>query len=144
MQRPLTQHAEKLVPLTSSSLHILIVEDYAPSILVTTTYLELCGHSFDVAQSAEEAVQKAKICEYSVILMDVKLKGMNGLEATHHIRAFEQENNRKPVPIIGVTAMAMMGDMEQCFAAGMNDYISKPVNYSDLEKKIQKLSTKNS
>ena len=72
-----------------------------------------------------------------LILMDVSMPEMNGKEATGKIREFETENGVKRVPIIGVTAHALKGDMESCFEAGMDDYLSKPVSPGKLLEKIE-------
>lgn len=112
---------------------ILLVEDYAPNILVAGNYLEQFGYTYHVANSGQEAVQSVKDKRYAAILMDVQMHGMNGLEATRHIRQYEQDHNLPSTPIIGMTAHALAGDRELCIEAGMDDYISKPFNPTQLE-----------
>ena len=67
------------------------------------------------------------------------MPGMNGLEATQHIRINEKTNGRTKIPIIGMTAHAMAGDRERCLDAGMDDYISKPYNPDELQAKLKML-----
>jgi PAS domain S-box-containing protein len=117
--------------------HILLVEDYPANILVATSFLEQFGYSYDVATNGQEALEKVKAREFAVILMDVQMHELNGLEATHFIRLYEEEKGRKKTPIIGMTAHALAGDREKCIAAGMSDYIPKPFNPDELQKKLE-------
>ena len=73
-----------------------------------------------------------------LVLMDVMLPGMNGIEATRSIRKREQEEHRPPVYIIAITASVMQDDREQCLAAGMDDYLSKPVRRKALAEILRK------
>ena len=75
-----------------------------------------------------------------LILMDVQMQGMNGLEATRFIREYESGGNVKRTPIIGMTAYALSGDRDRCLTAGMDDYIAKPFNPDDLYEKIHRFS----
>ncbi len=118
---------------------ILIVEDYAPNILVVQTFLEQFGYDIDVAPNGKEAFDNAKIGGYSTILMDVQMPGLNGLEATQLIREYEKQMNLPRVPIIGMTAHALSGDRERCLSVGMDDYISKPFNPEELKEKLRSL-----
>jgi PAS domain S-box-containing protein len=118
---------------------ILLVEDYAANVLVATTFLEQFGYECEVADSGLEAIEKAKRGEIDLILMDVQMHGLNGLEATSMIREYEKKNNLKRVPIIGMTAHVMSGDRERCIAAGMDDYVPKPFNADELQSKISDL-----
>lgn len=77
---------------------------------------------------------------YDVILMDVKMSVMDGLEATKAIQARESGNRR--VPIIALTAYAMKGDRERCLAAGMDDYVSKPINGSEMIALVENLAAR--
>lgn len=119
---------------------ILIVEDYAPNVLVAGSFLEDFGYHFDVATSGREAIDKIKDEDYKAVLMDVQMPGLNGLEATQAIRSYENLLGKSPLYIIGVTAHAMPGDRERCLDAGMNDYISKPFSPSELKRKLADLT----
>ena len=116
---------------------LLLVEDYEPNILVATIYLDNMGYQYDVARSGIEAVEKARSNNYAVIIMDVQMPGMNGFEATQMIREFEAQRGSSKTPIIGMTAHALAGDRERCLAAGMDDYIPKPVNQDELQSKLE-------
>ena len=118
---------------------ILIVEDYKPNMLVATSYMEMLGFHYEVAQNGEEAVHKVQSQTYDLILMDVQMPGMDGLTATRAIRQWETTHNKKKTPIIGVTAYALMGDREKCLEAGMDDYISKPFIPEILQEKMESL-----
>ena len=115
---------------------ILLVEDYPANVLVAGSYLEYFGYNYDVADNGHMAVEKAKTGNYLAILMDVQMPGINGFEATKQIRAHEKVIGRPCTPIIGMTAHALVGDRENCIAADMDDYLSKPYNPDILEKKL--------
>lgn len=121
-------------------LHILLVEDHEPNILVAGTLLETLGHRYDVARNGAEAVEKAAAYTFDLIMMDVQMPAMNGFEATKTIRDNEKSRHTNRVPIIGVTAHALVGDKERCLDAGMDDYMSKPFNFEDLEDKLEQLA----
>ena len=115
---------------------VLVVEDYDPNVLVATAFLEDIGYQYDVAKSGNEAVDRVKEMHYPIILMDVQMPGMSGLEATKIIRTYERMMDRPPAHIIGVTAYALAGDRELCLNAGMDDYLSKPFNPATLKSKM--------
>ena len=89
--------------------------------------------SIVVVENGQEALDQAKEQHYDLILMDMQMPVMNGFEATQKIRQLEEYKN---TPIIALTAFAMKGDKEKCLNAGMNDYITKPVNTDELIKTI--------
>lgn len=123
------------------SRRILLVEDYPANIMIATMMLENLGYETDVVSSGQDAVDKIKNCTepYYAILMDIQMQGMDGFEATRQIRLLEQE---KPFAnyIIGATAHALSGDRERCLDAGMNDYISKPIDWTALENILQHIA----
>ena len=118
---------------------VLVVEDYAPNVLVAESYLDTLGFASDVAETGMEAMEKRKAGDYVAILMDVQMPGMNGFEVTHLIREYERNTGAPRVPVIGVTAHALAGDRERCIAAGMDDYISKPFVPAELNAKLLKV-----
>lgn len=118
---------------------ILLVEDYAPNVLVASTFIEEFGYRCDVASNGLEAIEKRKSGQYAVILMDVQMHGMNGMEATTLIREYEHQKNLQPISIIGMTAHALAGDRERCLACGMDDYISKPFDPAKLKSMLEHL-----
>ena len=127
------------VPVENEKPCILVVEDYAPNVLVVGFFLEDFGYRFDVASDGQEALEKIKQNSYAAVLMDVQMHMMNGLEATKRVRQHEQETGAPRLPIIGMTAHALSGDRERCLESGMDDYISKPFNPVEFQEKLQSL-----
>jgi signal transduction histidine kinase/DNA-binding response OmpR family regulator/CHASE3 domain sensor protein len=105
---------------------ILIVEDNKINQLVARRLLERDGHAVTVAENGQEALDAVASGEFSLILMDAHMPVMDGVEATRHIRALDGAKAR--LPIIAMTADAMEGARERFLAAGMDDYIGKPIN----------------
>jgi signal transduction histidine kinase/CheY-like chemotaxis protein len=123
-----------------ASLHILLAEDNPVNRRLTVRLLEKQGHRVKTAVNGLEAVQQAKHEPFDVILMDVQMPELDGLEATMRIRAAELlTNNGSFVPILALTANATAEDRERCLASGMDGYLSKPVRYADLSKAIASL-----
>jgi len=125
---------------------ILLVEDYTPNVMVATLLLEDMGYEYDIATNGVEAVDKviASPNTFDIILMDVQMHAMDGFEATKAIRDMEANKKWRRHNIIGLTAHALAGDRERCLSAGMDEYITKPINASDLEGKIKLLLQKTS
>lgn len=120
----------------AKNMSVLLVEDHAAHVMVAQFYLESFGYHCDIALQGDDALTKAKSQSYAAILMDVRLPDMDGLEVTRQIRAFEAGHNRIRVPIIGMTAHTLLSDRENCMAAGMDDYIPKPVREEVLKAKM--------
>lgn len=115
---------------------ILLVEDYAPNVLVATTFLEMFGYTSDVVENGVDAIAAAATGKYAAALMDVSMGDMSGLEATQRIREDETKTGRSRLPIIGMTAHVLVGDREKCLSAGMDDYLTKPFAPEELERKL--------
>jgi two-component system, sensor histidine kinase and response regulator len=133
---------EPLAPPTPASippLRILLAEDNLVNQRLTVRILEKRGHTVVVAANGHEALENFARDRFDLILMDIQMPVMDGLEATRMIRAHE-EHALAHTPIIAMTAYAMKGDREKCLAAGMNDYLSKPFNTSDLCAMLEKYS----
>ena len=96
-----------------------------------------------IVGTGREAVEAWQREKYSVILMDCQMPEMDGYEATQKIRELEVDLNLPPVHIIAITAHAMPGAREICLAAGMDDYISKPVDQVELQNVLEKVTAKN-
>lgn len=112
----------------SSSIRLLLVEDNIVNQKVAVSMLKKIGLSEpDIAIDGKEAVTMSQSKEYDLILMDCQMPGMSGYEATGLIRKREQSLHQPRIPIIAMTANAMQGDREKCLAAGMDDYLSKPI-----------------
>ncbi|CAO3426562.1 response regulator [Azospirillum doebereinerae] len=109
---------------------ILLAEDNRTNQLFATTLLRRLGYSVEVAEDGEQALALAAAGGIDLILMDVQMPGMDGLDAARAIRALD--GPRATVPIVALTADAMPGTRDQCLAAGMNDYITKPIHRQAL------------
>ncbi|HEU4685416.1 MAG TPA: response regulator [Nitrospira sp.] len=118
------------------SARVLIVEDNAVNQKLTARLLEKLGFQPDVAPGGQEALDALARGSYDAVLMDCQMPGMDGFEATTAIRQREQSgtsgHRNGHIPIIALTANAMPGDRERCLAAGMDDYLSKPVRSEEL------------
>ena len=111
-------------------LAILIAEDNRINQVLAQVTLEKHGHRVDIAKNGLEAVEAVRRASYDLVLMDVNMPEMDGVEATAEIRKLDGEKGR--IPIIALTANAMKGDKEKFLAAGMNDYVSKPIDRTSL------------
>ncbi|MDO7905954.1 PAS domain S-box protein [Paenibacillus sp. JX-17] len=120
----------------NQDLRILIVEDHQVNQLVLKKMLERLGWDAGVVDDGKQALQAVEQEGYDVIFMDVRMPVMDGLEATRLIR---QKQLRRQPYIIGVTANALIGDREMCKAAGMDDYISKPIDRHELNQLMSRL-----
>lgn len=130
-----------MITSPSSPLTVLLVEDYAPGMLVGTLMIEHLGYAVETATSGLEAIEKVRGAKtaYMAIMMDVNMHDMGGIEATKTIRTLEREKGYSNT-IIAVTAHALAGDRERCLEAGMNDYISKPIHPDILAQKLAVLA----
>lgn len=115
---------------------ILLAEDNAVDQKLATCLLERMGHKVELARNGHEVLEVLARTSVDLVLMDLQMPAMDGLEATAAIRAKEKEAGRH-LPVIAMTAHALSEDREQCLEAGMDDYLPKPIHAGDLEKKIQ-------
>jgi signal transduction histidine kinase/DNA-binding response OmpR family regulator len=116
---------------------VLIVEDNPVNQKVAQLHLKKLGYSSDIAANGAEAVATLCHTSYDLVFMDQQMPQMDGLEATRTIRSSDKILNPE-VPVIAMTANALKGDKEKCIEAGMNDYLSKPINAEKLKQKIEK------
>ncbi|HNB37072.1 MAG TPA: GAF domain-containing protein [Anaerolineales bacterium] len=121
---------------TSNQNLILLAEDNMLNVLTLSDYLESKGYEIRVAHDGMEALELAKTILPDLILMDMQMPGMDGLEATRRLRA---DPRFATVPIIALTALAMPGDRERCLEAGASEYLSKPVKLKQLAALMQDL-----
>jgi two-component system, sensor histidine kinase and response regulator len=119
-------------------LRILLAEDNLVNQKVATKLLEKMGHSVSVAEDGKKALEAMAQGVFDLVMMDVQMPVMDGLEATRIIRNREQMTGTH-VPIFAMTALAMKGDREKCLEAGMDGYVSKPINVQELHETIDKL-----
>jgi PAS domain S-box-containing protein len=113
-------------------LRILLVEDDPVSMFAAGRVLEKAGHRVDRATDGAQAVEKLRTGDFDLILMDVQLPVMDGMQATAIIRSDPALGAKSRIPVIAMTAYAMAGDREKFLAAGMDDYIAKPVGMAEL------------
>jgi PAS domain S-box-containing protein len=119
-------------------LDVLLVEDHVVNQKLAVALLERWGHRVTVADNGKLAVDALAQAHFDVVLMDMLMPVMDGLEATVQIRERERQRGAlRPTPIIAMTANAMESDRDRCLAVGMNDYISKPINAPELQALLQ-------
>ena len=121
------------------ALRVLLAEDNAVNQQLVVRALEKQGHSVTVAGNGREAIRVLTQEHFDVILMDVQMPEMTGIEATEMIRRTERETGRH-IPIIAMTAHAMKGDRERCLACGMDGYVSKPIRLRELREVLESMT----
>jgi CheY-like chemotaxis protein len=119
-----------LAPIAGSSGYLLLVEDNLINQRVASSLLEKAGYRLDKAKTGIEALAAMASTAYDLIIMDCHMPEMDGFEATRQWRSQEPPEQR--LPIIALTANTMAGDRESCLAAGMDDYIGKPVRRDEM------------
>jgi CheY-like chemotaxis protein len=129
----ITRHSRREAP---PRLNILLVEDHPTNQKLALGLLEKWGHQATLARNGQEAIDILDRQSFDVVLMDMQMPVMGGIEATEHIRAREAELNLPRTPIIAMTAAAMQDDRDACLAAGMDDYLSKPIKVRELQEKL--------
>ncbi len=117
-------------------LHILLAEDNPVNQKLAVRILEKMGHSVTVADDGEEALAALAGKDFDLVLMDIQMPKMDGFETTRAIREQERETGGH-IPIIAMTAHALKGDRERCLAAGMDEYVGKPIQIEALNKVLQ-------
>ena len=123
---------------TARSLRILVAEDSPVNQKLLVGLLHKLGHQAVLANNGREAVEATESQQLDLILMDIQMPEMDGLEATQIIRERERRTGAH-LPIIAVTAHVLPEDREKCRAAGMDDYVSKPIRFQTLAVTIEKL-----
>lgn len=130
--------AQAVAEPASSEFHLLVVEDNEINQLVISSMLEPRGYGLDLAANGLLGVEAYKKERPSLVLMDVSMPEMNGMDATKEIRRYESDNGLERCPIVALTANAMRGDREKCLEAGMDDFMSKPIEMDDLYRTLDK------
>ncbi|HMF61847.1 MAG TPA: response regulator, partial [Vicinamibacterales bacterium] len=130
--RPTTSHAAVLGSDHNSenARRVLVAEDNVVNQLIAERLLQRAGWTVVTVTDGAAAVARAAAERYDLILMDCEMPGMDGYEATAAIR--RGEGTARHTPIVALTATAMQGDRERCLAAGMDDYVSKPIDVHTL------------
>jgi CheY-like chemotaxis protein len=137
VSQPVT--AQAAAPRALFSLSVLLAEDNVVNQRLAATLLRKRGHKVEVAANGIEALAAFERQPFDAVLMDVQMPEMGGFEATAEIRARESLKGTH-IPIVALTAHAMSGDRERCLAAGMDGYVSKPINPPELFAAIESLT----
>ena len=128
--------AEQPEAVQGTKLQILLVEDKPMNRKLATTLLNKKGWSVTEAHNGRQALEMLATSSFDLVLMDIQMPEMDGIEATKHIRNQEKTTGTR-IPIIAMTAHAMQGDREQFMAAGMDGYVSKPINAEELYRVVE-------
>jgi signal transduction histidine kinase/ActR/RegA family two-component response regulator len=128
--------------LSSTNKNILLVDDYPASQFGTKKLLEILGHHVTLANNGLEALDLLEISDFDLVLMDCNMPVMDGYDATRRIRDLTSKVRQHSIPVIALTAYALKGDRDICLDAGMDDYVSKPLLFVDLNIIINKWAGK--
>ena len=126
----------KAVTRSPDTVKILVVEDYPDNRDLLLFMLDTLSYQADTVTNGREALDILAQQQYDIILMDCQMPELDGYQATQQIR--QREGQEKHTVIIGLTANAMAGDRQKCLDAGMDDYISKPINLANLSSVLEK------
>jgi CheY-like chemotaxis protein len=132
------ENASSQTATASSGLRILLAEDNRINQLFAVALLSRHGHAVEIAENGHQAVEAVRRNEYDLVLMDVQMPDLDGIQATALIRALPPP--KADIPIIAMTAHALKGVREELLGAGMSDYVSKPINPELLLAKLVKYS----
>jgi len=131
--------ANKDNSIFNKKAHLLLVEDNKANQMFMKVILKKLGLSFEIANDGVEATELYKSNQYDIILMDENMPNMSGIEATKVIRKYEIETKKNYIPIVALTANAIKGDRERFINAGMDEYLTKPLNKQDFIDTLNKL-----
>ena len=126
--------ARPVAAADASPMHVLLAEDNPTNQYLLNAYLRAAGHAVEMVANGVEAVAAASRGGFDVVLMDVQMPELDGLAATRRIRALAGPASQ--VPIVALTANAMMRDRDACFEAGMTDYLPKPIDVAALHRAL--------
>lgn len=131
-------YKKPIVTTTGKRLNILVVEDNPVNQMVIDELLHELGHTTVLAENGEQALARVDEEDIDLVLMDCQMPIMDGFEATRRLRQLEKDEKLPRTPIIAVTSNAIKGDRERCLEAGMDDYVSKPINTVKLAESISR------
>jgi PAS domain S-box-containing protein len=141
IKRPFSAGKPEESPTAQRPLRILLAEDNFVNQRLTVKLLEKYGHHVSVACNGRETLETLARTPFDLVLMDVQMPGMDGLEATRRIRGGSLDGIDSDIPILALTAHAMQGDRERFLAAGMSGYLSKPIHFNDLREALARYGT---
>jgi CheY-like chemotaxis protein len=130
------------IRIPSRSLKILVAEDTPFNQKFIQRLLDRWNHQYTIVRDGRQALDALKMESYDIVLMDVQMPNLDGLEATKAIR-IEEQQSKAHIPIIAMTAHAIKGDRERCLEAGMDEYVSKPIDSEKLFNAIERLTGDN-
>jgi PAS domain S-box-containing protein len=136
------QQTAPAFPLRSTGTRVLVADDSATNQLVAVKFLNRMGYSADTVASGAEAIQALQKARYDLVLMDCQMPEMDGFEATRRIRSEKTRVLNPLVPIVAMTACVLPGDRESCYAAGMNDYLKKPLDQGEMASVLERCLSK--
>jgi CheY-like chemotaxis protein len=136
MQADTQKHTSELVKYQGK--RVLVVEDVTVNLLLITKVLEKHGIRVDAAANGKEALEMVKEFSYDLVLMDCQMPVMDGFTATQAIREWELAHGKPHTTIVALTADAMIGDRERCLQVGMDDYLNKPIRFTDVADMLEK------
>ncbi|MBU4190972.1 MAG: response regulator [Proteobacteria bacterium] len=132
--------SDRITGPARQGLRLLVVEDNRVNRLMVARMLTMMGHAVETANNGEEALKTLETQPFDAVFMDIQMPGMNGVQATRRIREADQGSGIDPaIPVIAITAHAMAGDREIFLEGGMDDYIAKPVELTELEAVLARL-----
>ncbi len=123
----------------SQHLKILLAEDNQMNLKLATILLERMGHEVVPAQDGHQVLKAMQAERFDLVLMDLEMPEMDGIEATQRIRQGQAGEGHQQVPVVAMTAHTQSGTTEQCQAAGMNEYIAKPIDSEKLAALLARL-----
>ncbi|MCB0336141.1 MAG: response regulator, partial [Bdellovibrionales bacterium] len=139
-QPSMTQPKLDNIPTVQKPLFVLVAEDNRINQIIIRKILESQGHQVIIGSNGNEAVELSRTHQFDLILMDVQMPLLDGLEATRQIRTREQEHGADAIPIVAVTAHAMEEEKMRCLLAGMTDFVTKPIDTKTLFAVINRLN----
>ncbi|WP_136810073.1 ATP-binding protein [Desulfosediminicola flagellatus] len=135
------QASESVATEQIRNLKILLAEDEGISSFAAKMLLEKSGHAVTCVQNGLEVIQLLSTEDFDLIFMDIQMPLMDGVEATRKIRSSKELGRKSEIPIIAMTAYSMIGDRENFLAAGMNDYVAKPISMKEINEVLVRLQT---
>jgi signal transduction histidine kinase/CheY-like chemotaxis protein len=135
---PSSSPSEAFIPADTRSLYVLVVDDDPTNRKVACKVLDALGHTHRAVGSGEEALETLRSESFDAVLMDIQMPGLDGLETTRRIRAMPSA-----VPVVALTASAMADDRTRCMAAGMNEFVTKPIRRASIALALQRVERAN-